>query len=535
MKRGLIFGLLSLSFVSASVCAQTTQPAEPKDLLVSAKWTYSLDGGKTFSPTPPTIKAETTAEVLARTEFEVSDTAGFVVLELTHGLTGGRVKFSLNGSEVKGPMKGMYYKTIPAIDAKLLKKGKNVLSVDIAIKNVSTRRRKAKDIQLKIAMRLAALKAEHLRIQTGPILGAFGKDYFTVTCRTNMPANVKLIMDGVPKAKIMSHQQTSELGLRHRFRVKMPNLRPDEKWSYHISANRGEQTIATKRWPVRFVPTNEALRFVAMGDSRTYPEKWAKVADVVLKVKPDLVVHSGDMVGWGKRDWEWDEQFFAPAKKLLATIPFYAVIGNHEANATLYNELFYTPSKDGKSRNWSQIVNDVHLIGIDGSEDFSAGSENGKWLEKTLAGSKAEFVFFFSHYPAWSSSAHGGLDKKTGRPREKAVRQAQDVLVPLLTKYKATAYICGHDHCYERSELPGGLTHIISGGAGAPLRKKTENAKKQNPHSKVFASVLHYCLIEINGDTCTMKAVTPNGKVIDKRTWKARKAPDAEKSVSLRR
>ncbi|MCD4699173.1 MAG: metallophosphoesterase [Phycisphaerae bacterium] len=528
MTHKFLVGLLSLFVVSASACAQTTRPAgptKPVNLLAGAKWVCSADDGKAFSAESPSIKAETTTNITARTEFNVADTAGLVVLELTPNLptrSQHYLKFFLNGEQIIPPMEGMNYKTIPAIDAKMLRKGRNTLTAKITLKNLSSRRRKAEDYQLDIDMRLAALKAEHLQLQTGPILGAIGKDYFTLTCRTNMPADVKLIMDGVPKAKIMSHQQTSELGLRHRFRVKMPNLRPDEKWAYHISANRGEQTVATKRWPVMFVPTNKALRFVAMGDSRTNSKDWAKVAGAVLKVKPDLIVFSGDMVAYGLNDWEWDEQFFGPAKELFATIPFYAVIGNHEKNAPLYNELFYTPGKDGRNRNFSQEINGVLLIGIDGEQDFSAGGENYEWLEKTLAGSKAKFIFFFTHYPAWTSSNHGWLNKDTGRPGEKAVRQAQDVIAPLLTKYKAIAYICGHDHVYERSELPGGLTHIIAGGAGAPLRKKVENAEKQNPHSKVFASVLHYCLFEVEGDTCTMKTFTPDGKVIDTRTWKAR-------------
>jgi hypothetical protein len=59
------------------------KPAEPIDLLTGAKWSYSLDAGKTFSSTHPTIKAKTTVYLQARTEFDVADTAGMVVLELT--------------------------------------------------------------------------------------------------------------------------------------------------------------------------------------------------------------------------------------------------------------------------------------------------------------------------------------------------------------------------------------------------------------------------------------------------------------------
>ena len=35
-----------------------------------------------------------------------------------------------------------------------------------------------------------------------------------------------------------------------------------------------------------------------------------------------------------------------------------------------------------------------------------------------------------------------------------------------MKKYVHTAFIAGHDHDYERSEPPDGVTVIVSGGAG---------------------------------------------------------------------
>ena len=265
-----------------------------------------------------------------------------------------------------------------------------------------------------------------------------------------------------------------------------------------------------------------------MGDGRTNPADWARVAAAVLRQRPELVVFSGDMVSDGREDWEWVEEFFRPGRDLFAAIPTYAVIGNHDGHAPLYYEVFYTPphdgdNEDGKSANWSQQIGGVLLIGIDGSEDFSAGTKNYQWLEELLrSADDAEFIFLINHYPAYSSGPHGKLDEKA-RPSERSIARAREYIIPLLSKYKATAYICAHDHFYERSELPGGVTHIISGGAGAPRYGKTKPAAEQNPYSKVFASKLHYCLFEVVGDTARMRALTPQGKLIDRRQWKARR------------
>ena len=48
-------------------------------------------------------------------------------------------------------------------------------------------------------------------------------------------------------------------------------------------------------------------------------------------------------------------------------------------------------------------------------------------------------------------------------------------------------------------------------------------AAVQTPHSKVFTGRLHYCVVEVAGDTATLKATMLNGKVFDTRVWKARK------------
>ncbi len=63
---------------------------------------------------------------------------------------------------------------------------------------------------------------------------------------------------------------------------------------------------------------------------------------------------------------------------------------------------------------------------------------------------------------------------------------------------------------------------IVAGGAGAPRYNKTGNADKQNPHLKVFAAELHYCLFEVEGDRCTVKAVRPDGTIIDTKSWSKR-------------
>lgn len=107
-------------------------------------------------------------------------------------------------------------------------------------------------------------------------------------------------------------------------------------------------------------------------------------------------------------------------------------------------------------------------------------------------------------------------------PPHWAYQTGRKVIVPMLARHKATAFVVSHEHHYERSELPGGVVQIIAGGAGVPCSGKRPQAKAQNPYSKVFAKTLHYCLFEIKGNACTFRAKTPEGRVVDTLTWRSR-------------
>lgn len=525
--------VLPLAFVfsvCSCSCSQNPQdpapppPMPPPGLLQGATWQYSMDGGASFSPLEPTIPAETTFVILAKTEFNVDDLPDAAAIQLTHTVPLRHpMVWRLNGQEIKVPLEGMWYRTIPGIDPQLLRKGRNVLTVEVTVRNVTTRTAYAWTITLGVSASLVPIKAEDLKVQTGPIVGAFGRDFVTVTLRTNLPARVALDADPV-EFKQWTLQRRPEIhlespeGFHHRFLVKPVK---GDSITYALTVSTPKATCSVPGTTIRIPRGGGKLRFVVLGDSRSNPKDWGKLSDMVLQLKPVLVVHTGDLVWYGPEDWRWDEEFAVPAKEMLASVPFLPVYGNHEPNTPLLKTLFYTPSRDGTASNWAQKVGSVLLIGIDGVQNWSQDGKNARWLEKTLAGSKAKFVFLANHYPAWTSSRHGTLTL-ANRPKEKTIRQGQEVVFPLLVKYGATAMLAGHDHCYERSEPPGGVSHIITGGGGASLYWKSYDAEEQNPHSKVFTSEFHYCVFDVDGDTCTMKAVTIEGQEIDTRTWTAR-------------
>ncbi len=495
------------------------QAALPVDLFADVDRSVSLmENGTASSWAPSLVFEEAGSHTIAfRAQFTVETPKQFAALVLEASVDMNTL--TLNGAPIPNLLEGMTYKTFPGIPSSMFKKGLNEFQASWT-QRVKTQKVEQSDGNLfiprqvdaaDVTLRLLGLPSSALTFQTGPILGYAGEEMFTASCRVNIPAEVVL--------EVNDQQYVSEPALLHSFKVE--GLTADTSYIYSLKArlsSRDDFVAVAGPYSMRTLPADGDFTFAILGDSRSRPSDWEKVASAVVKSNPIFSVFVGDMVGAGRRDHEWDEQLFSPARDFFATIPFYAIIGNHEQNCSLFPRIFPTPG----GKNWSQTIGPVLLIGIDGSMDWSSGSSLTIWLEELLRNSEASFIFLASHYPAWSSGLHGALSGK-GLPRETAARQAQEVLMPLLKKHNATAMFAGHDHFYERSEPEDGVTMIVTGGAGAPLRDKHENAEVQNPHSVVFAKQNHYCLLTLEGDACILKVLTPDGTVVDTLTWPARR------------
>lgn len=449
--------------------------------------------------------------------FAVDDPGRFAALELAapeqlHDWT-------LNGKPVPVPFEGMLYDKIPAIPPTLLVKGENILQVAVpflpqfSLVLEASPEGEPFDLAPKSSLftvRISGLTAASPCLFTiGPVLGYAGTDFFTVACQTNMPVPVRLEVDG----RVLD----SPAGAVHSWRIE--GLQPGRDYEYRLQAVHpltGTTTFAGPHHVKTFAAEGD-LSFVACGDSRTNPEVWARVAGLIGRQNPAFFIHTGDMAREGFLYNDWLREMFQPAAGLLACMPIYPVIGNHEYKAEVFQRILRTPS--GKT-NWEQRIGPAHIIGIDGELDWRPGGSSYAWLEDVLTTSTAPFIFLVTHYPPYSSARHG--DMTGGEPDEKPARQIHAHILPLLMRAHGTAIIAGHSHSYERSELDGGLSLITTAGAGAGLMNPRENAQEQNPYSRIYVKAYHIVTFHIHTATCEMKALDLDGKVLDSRTWRAR-------------
>ncbi|MCC5843457.1 MAG: metallophosphoesterase [Verrucomicrobia bacterium] len=455
----------------------------------------------------------------ARRRFVVEDPEQLISLTLEDGNDPG---LRLNGEPVPVPLPGMRYRDIPGIPVSCLRPGENLLSRSWRPEEVWQVR---EDLALEVFSATAAgelprvsgtprgVGPREVCLQTAPVLGWATASSLTMACRTNAPVSLHVDIDG--------HRHHSATGLVHHFVC--DGLQGGTDYAYRVSwtDDSGDETVLFKG-QAKTLPEGADHFFVFMGDVYPFDDTWERVSGAVVDEGPDAVFFSGDMVLDGSQDAEWDEGFFHPAQTLLASVPFYAVIGNHENNGALFDQLFLTP----EVRNWEQRIGAMNIIGIDGTRDWTPGGADHEWLEEVLRSSDAPFVFLMTHYPPFSSGGHGRVDE-AGRPKEEPIRQARDFLMPLLTRHAVTAVVSGHDHFYERSELPGGVTGLVSAGAGSRLYSKTTNPL-QNPHSVFWQSDYHFCRVRVRPETCTLQAVLLDGSVIDERTWEPRNCPNGK-------
>ncbi|MBN1478373.1 metallophosphoesterase [Candidatus Sumerlaeota bacterium] len=255
------------------------------------------------------------------------------------------------------------------------------------------------------------------------------------------------------------------------------------------------------------------FRLGVWGDNRTDVEAHRRVTEALADEEPDIAVNVGDVVTDGRNPHEWREEFFEPARRLLASTPTYIAIGNHERDDDLFYELFPFPGR----RNWFAVTYGcLRLIVLDTNQPVRPNSPQHDWLLDEIeseAFQSATWRIAAFHHPPFSE----GWDNPDC-DGELAVRQH---LWPVLRDAGVDILLMGHTHDYERGTLDG-VVHVITGGGGAPLDHFVQNWD----FFEVYESTYQFCLLDISPERIEFQAKTPDGRVIDEFTL-TQESPEA--------
>ena len=258
------------------------------------------------------------------------------------------------------------------------------------------------------------------------------------------------------------------------YEATLPSLTEGTEYEYAIAGNAIDGSLHFGTCPAAGSP----LDVVFYGDSRSGGSVHQMVAGNVLAKGADIVFESGDIQTdgvyanyWSASDTGRQPGFFIGGKNLVSSIPFMAVPGNHEHGTigqtdlkTNYELLFPNPGQPlgtgagGGIDYYSFTCGGVMFIGLDGN---SPGGAQNSWLTSQLAAAKGDanvsHVFVWFHQSPYSLGSHGDY----------AQTQVWTAGFEDPTN-KVRAVFTGHDHNYQRLQH-GGLTYIVSGGAGADL------------------------------------------------------------------
>jgi hypothetical protein len=243
---------------------------------------------------------------------------------------------------------------------------------------------------------------------------------------------------------------------------------------------------------------------IVYGDTRTNHDIHRKIVSHVITFRPVAVISTGDQVNDGRIADEWVvfNEIIAPIRK---TSEFYPLLGNHERNADLYFKNFQLP---GNERWYSVRKGPMIFFMLDSNSLIGPGSNQHVWLEKELRNvpKDVKIVAAVYHHPAISSGPY---------PDEKNLQKR---LLPLLEKHKIDIVFAGHEHVYERS-FKDGITHITTGGGGAPLHFQL----RHNPYGQIFRAVHHFCVLQVTGQTLDVHVYDMDMALIDEFSLKSRR------------
>ncbi len=237
---------------------------------------------------------------------------------------------------------------------------------------------------------------------------------------------------------------------------------PYSNYEYILLAD-GDSIGPYSFWTAPEPGAMEDFQFCAYGDSRDWHVFHSEIIAHMETCDPMFVTNSGDMVGDGDVDSDWDTYFelLCETDDLNCKVPFFYAMGNHDDESPYFYDAVCLPQNPSGTEEYSSFDwGRIHFVSINSEIDYSVTSNQYEFLSNDLAAADAnpnyDFVIGLVHRPFYSSGYHG-------REEDMAV-----VLEPLLIANHVDIVIQGHDHMYERSHPQDGVIYIVTGGGGAP-------------------------------------------------------------------
>jgi uncharacterized protein (TIGR03437 family) len=266
------------------------------------------------------------------------------------------------------------------------------------------------------------------------------------------------------------------------------------------------------------------FQFLAFGDSGTGGDDQRRLALLINRERPALVIHTGDIAYPDGTFSEFRNNHFAIYSLLMRRVPFFPSPGNHEyvTPAAMPYVLLHANPTDGvpepdRGRFYSFDWGDVHFVSLDTNTPFERALEGRgqmiRWLDEDLRRTRRLWRVVYFHHPVRPTSNH------ENDPTSAQVRQH---LEPIFDRHDVQLIFSGHEHNYQQAAPrrggqfvgPGqGTVNVITGGGGGILYSLTPR-----PGLVFGFSDYHYLRCDVDGPRLTIRAIDINDRQQDQVT-----------------
>jgi len=302
--------------------------------------------------------------------------------------------------------------------------------------------------------------------------------------------------------------------------VSVAGLLPETLYHYRACTGdtcTGDLTFATAPLPGR------PLRFAVYGDTQDNTTAHAEVSESMRASLPALVLHVGDVVGFGADRESYVTEYFDPARRRNHYVPTFAAPGNHDwkdlaSRIQNFRDYFAFPADPDvplAEASYAFTYGDAFFIALSNTLDGAyfffpmGGAKNPPlwdWLvaqASSDAARAARWRFAFFHYPPQSAC------QETWMP----MQATRDDVLPLLQEHGFQAVFSGHTHEYEHQRYDRVHAFITGGGGGDT--ETGEACTDELPELVYRQPLYHHLTVDLGTEQATVRAVSTTGEVID--------------------
>jgi predicted phosphodiesterase len=277
--------------------------------------------------------------------------------------------------------------------------------------------------------------------------------------------------------------------------------------------------------PRAHAPRPDAVRLIIVGDVGEGNRAQHRVA-VAMAAKCSSVGHCDAVLMTGDNfytsgvgsvdDAQWVEKFEQPYNLSALNVPFYAVIGNHDARSDWRSQIEYAKLPIGHGRGtrpsarwhmpaeWYDVrIGSAHVFGFDTTHPSQVQASD---MHQRVEQSNAPWKIVFAHHPRYTSGAHYFDNPNLGAAGMYALQEA--------VFCKADLFISGHDHDSEfidkgrDDHCPN--TYFAVSGAGSKVRS---SSAPRDPRSVYFDDRIEgFAYAELTDHELALEFVDKNGQ-----------------------